>query len=106
MSDRDPRRFSRQTRLPEIGAAGQARLASASIALRSAGLARVVEERYVRASGLRVDDEHPTIDPARVDLADVAVLGLRHPAARDVAEGSLRALVALRAALSEPKGSA
>jgi hypothetical protein len=102
----DPRRYGRQLRLVEIGAAGQARICAASVVVRSVGLARDVEERYVRTSGLQVVDAGPSIEPARVEHeADVARLGLRHAEPRAVAEGALRALVALRAALARGDGS-
>jgi hypothetical protein len=47
--------------------------------------------------GASPSEAAPTVDPAAVDrLANVAALGLRHAPAREVAEGSLRALVAIR----------
>lgn len=96
----DARRYSRQTRLREVGAEGQERLCAAAVRLGSSGAVRAVEERYVRAAGMHVDDARPTVDPARVDReADPAPLGLRHAPAREVGEGALRALVAIRAVL-------
>lgn len=100
MSAPDPRRHGRQIRLADIGAEGQARLCASSVVLRSDGLTRAVEERYVRSSGIDIVDAAPTVDPARIDHdADASALGMRHAPAREVAEGALRALAAFRAAL-------
>ena len=42
------------------------------------------------------------VSPAHVDrAADIASLGLRHAPAREVAEGALRALAAIRSVLGE-----
>jgi len=79
-------------RLPEIGEAGQERLARANVALGGDGLARIVEERYLRACGVGIGDG----DPLPVDAS---VLGIANPAAHAVGEGALRALVAMRSVL-------
>lgn len=99
----DRQRYGRQTRLAEIGPSGQAKLSAAKVAVCSSGFVRTIEHRYVLGAGMtpREADEGteavPSVDPAEVDrLADVASLGLRHGPAREVAEGSLRALVAIR----------
>lgn len=88
----DRRRFGRQIRLAEIAEAGQARLCGARAPLTSRGFARTIEERYLRGAGLEIADE----GEARVEPE---TLGLRHPAAAEVAEGALAALVAIRAVL-------
>ncbi|MBX3188664.1 MAG: hypothetical protein KF819_16725 [Labilithrix sp.] len=90
-------RYGRQIRLPEIGEAGQARLAEAEIVLGGAGAAREIEATYLVRAGARVVHEG---DDAALSV-DVGALGLRHAAARDVAEGALRALVGIHAALKE-----
>jgi hypothetical protein len=107
-------RHGRQIRLAEIGEAGQARLASRAVAPSGAGLAREIEETYLARAGVRVragaarggagegsdatDDpgQAPAAAPARVDPS---ILGLRHGGAREVGEGALRALAAIRALL-------
>lgn len=88
----DRRRFGRQLRLAEIGEAGQERLLAATVALGGAGLAREVERTYVERAGARTTE-------GSTEEVDIASLELRHAAARDVGEGALRALVAMRAIL-------
>lgn len=92
----DRLRYTRQIRLPEIGEAGQARLAAAAIAPSGQGYARTIEATYLRLAGVGTvrEEEVGTLD------ADVSSLGVRDPAARDVAEGALRALAAIREALA------
>ena len=112
-------RHVRQSRLPEIGAAGQARLAQAGIDVPLTGFAADVAVRYLAGAGvgrLRVADASlaeagRAVDPAvavEVDpgverpghsAADADPL-LRHAAARDLARGAAWALGALRAALA------
>jgi hypothetical protein len=87
--------FGRQSRLPEIGDHGQARLCEARIALGGEGWVRTIEERYVRGIGAIVDDS------GRTFAVDANALGIESPAAREVAEGALRALVALRSILED-----
>ncbi len=104
---RDPRsrRYERQTRLADIGASGQAKLCAATVVIRSQGFVRAIEERYALASGMSesgMTEPAPTVAPERVDAAaNVDALGFRHTAAREVAEGALRALAAIRIALGE-----
>ncbi len=95
------RLYTRQIRLADVGEAGQAKLCAAKVSLRSQGFARTIEQRYVVCAGMaEAESELPTIDPSRVDeLANVCGLGLRHAAAREVAEGALHALAAIRTAL-------
>jgi molybdopterin/thiamine biosynthesis adenylyltransferase len=96
----DQRRYSRQTRLAEIGPSGQAKLCEAKVAIRSLGHVRTIERRYATASGMVETEATPTVAPAIVERdAAVERLGFRHAASRDVAEGALRALVAIRATL-------
>jgi hypothetical protein len=98
------RRYGRQMRLPEIGQGGQGKLCAAKVAVSSTGFVRTIEERYVRLAGMQVAEDEASVDPESGDVsADVTSLGLRHPPAREVAEGALRALIAIRTVL-ETKG--
>jgi hypothetical protein len=115
-------RHGRQTRLAEVGAAGQARIASSTIDVEIGGLAGEVATRYLAGAGvgrLRVSDPSlaavaASIDPAvRVTLLEISPgsapnrdaadegddLGFRDPGARDLARGAREALRALRGAL-------
>lgn len=97
----DRRRYTRQIRLADVGEAGQAKLCAAEVSLVTTGLARSIEERYVRGAGMRVrTGARQEGGPA----PDLAALGLRHGPARDVAEGALSALVLFRAALAASGG--
>jgi hypothetical protein len=84
-------RYTRQIRLPEIGEAGQARLASAEVCLTAKDEdAQALELGYLQAAGV-------TVVEGQRDLAvDVDALGVKDPAAKAVAEGALRALVAIK----------
>lgn len=91
-------RFGRQIRLAEIGVSGQLELRRARIAPGAVGDAERVESLYLAASGVGLAAPEPTATPPEV--AEVlAALDLAHPAARDAAEGALRALAAMRAVL-------
>lgn len=89
-------RYSRQIRLPEIGEHGQARLSSSEVRPSATGFARVVEALYLAHAGVRVVEGSD--DPAgATDVeAPLASLGLRHTAAREIADGALRALDTIR----------
>jgi len=89
------RRYGRQIRLPEIGEQGQAQLCAAEVALRTTGLSRLIEERYLVRAGL-----HATSSPASpIPESDMDGLGLRNEAARDVAKGAFAALSGICAVL-------
>ncbi len=112
-------RHSRQSRLADVGAQGQARIARAVAVVPGQGIAAEVAARYLAGAGvaaLRVRDE-PTaaaaravdpdvrvtvepglISPAPDDATTLAVL--TDPAACAVASGALLALRLLRAALA------
>lgn len=98
------RRYVRQSRLAEVGEAGQAKLCAAEVALGSTGFARLVEERYLRGAGLRIIDR-AGVDPAVTPESSAGIgepleaLELRHEGPREVAEGALRALAAISRAL-------
>lgn len=98
----EPRvRFSRQIRLPEIGEHGQARLSSSEVRPTARGFARVVESRYLALAGVRVVDDPPrATDDAGAD-DPIGELGLRHAAAREIADGALRALGVIRRVVDE-----
>ena len=91
----DRLRYTRQTRLPEIGETGQARLAAATVSARTEGFARSIETAYLRAAGVGRIEEDDT-----GEVVEVAALGIRDPAAREVAEGALAALVTMRKVLA------
>jgi hypothetical protein len=112
-------RHTRQARLAGVGAAGQASLAAAEVSVAGAGLAAEVEARYLAGAGIgaiRVasdgvaeaaralgDSEvRVTIAPELASAAamKLADLGASDAAARAVAEGAHRALVAIRTALA------
>jgi hypothetical protein len=110
-------RHGRQTRLAEVGSAGQARIASSTVDVALEGLAGEVATRYLAgagagcvrvgpADGARLAAIARSIDPAvRVEVVEFRSashedgLELRHPGARDVALGARLALRALRGAL-------
>ena len=96
-------RYGRQTRLPEIGEAGQARLAASQVVLRAAGPAQEIEATYLKAAGARVAASTPAKPEApgeaQAHAVALAGLGVRDSEARVVAEGALRALEAMRVIL-------
>jgi hypothetical protein len=101
-------RYGRQIRLPEIGEEGQARLEASEVVLGGADDAREVEAIYLRLAGVKVREAHGSASakarakakPDEKTATDaVKALGVRDLAARDVAEGAMRALVAMRAIL-------
>ena len=109
---RPARRYSRQTKLAVVGQAGQARIAAA-VASAGDGLAGWVAARYLAGAGvgqLRVGSEpiaqaaRAVDDSVRVEVTgeplaeDERFSGL-DPAAREVAVGAHRAVVALMRAL-------
>jgi proline racemase len=108
-------RYGRQTKLVEVGAIGQARIARARVDVHADGLAGEVAARYLAGAGVgcvRVRTEHlasvaRAVDPA-VEVEVVPALecdvqrtldDFRDPAARAVAQGAYLALRALRAAI-------
>lgn len=104
----DGTRHTRQVRLAEVGESGQARLDASEVVLGGAGDAREVEALYLRLAGVQVREAHATMSaktkakakPEDKSVALVlAALGVRDRAARDVADGALRALVAMRTIL-------
>jgi hypothetical protein len=84
--------------LPEIGEAGQERLGAREVTTESTTAdAREIEVAYLRAAGVRVRDVEPKLKASTTAKAQLDALALGDPAARDVAEGALRALCAMRA---------
>jgi hypothetical protein len=102
-------RYGRQIRLPEIGEAGQARLLASEVVIAGVGDARTVEAAYVARAGMRVVDDANAEAKARakavtdgsdkIHTATLAALGLEDSAAREVGDGALRALLAMRKVL-------
>lgn len=113
-------RHARQSKLTEIGAGGQAKIAAATVAVSLDGVAADIAARYLAGAGvavLRVRDPAfaegaRALEPAlgvavvafEVEAAGVSVVTddarrvddvLRDPAARDLARGALAALRAL-----------
>lgn len=102
-------RHGRQIRLAEIGEAGQERLVCTDVVLGATGTAREIEAAYAARSGMRV------VDDARADAKErareeadgraaartrvLASLGIDDARALEVADGALRALLAMRRAL-------
>jgi hypothetical protein len=84
-------RFTRQTRLPEVGRAGQAHLEAAVIQLATRGDASDIERRYLEAAGVKRVE--PLAQSSPVHLLPFEV---RDPAVREVARGAHAALAALR----------
>jgi hypothetical protein len=117
-------RHGRQTRLAEVGAAGQMRISSACVAVRLEGVAGAVAVRYLAGAGagdLRVPSlelaaQARAVDPAIQVEVDAALrpsgappaspFSLRHPSADALALGAYTALVALRDALRHGPGGA
>jgi hypothetical protein len=107
-------RHDRQSRLAEVGSAGQARIDAATVEVRLDGLAGEIATRYLAGAGVgrvRVGDRAladvaTSIDPGvRVEVGAprvaVAVQGdaapdLRDPEAREAARGAREALRVLR----------
>lgn len=89
----DAARYLRQILLPEIGAAGQARLAASSAAVAGEGLAHEIAATYARGAGFGA----VTAGPIDIDVLAPAAL-CETPAARAVLAGSRAALAAIRAA--------
>ena len=109
-------RHDRQSRLADVGVAGQERIAAATVEVQADGLAGEVAARYLAGAGvgcLRVRDgalaaAAAAIDPSvRVEVASRTPeasstdesSGFRDPSARDVARGAREALRTLRGLL-------
>ncbi len=108
-------RFTRQSRLTEIGARGQAAIEASDVHLGHGGVAGAVAARYLAGAGVRrihAHDAGAARAAASVDASAVVTLDsdraaeplpaaflLEDPAARAVAEGAHDALVVLKAVL-------
>ncbi len=84
-------RFARQQQLTSVGELGQARIVAATYMVGDdAGVTSLVARQYLeRAGALR-------FEPAGTTPTFVHAAELRHPAAREFAEGAWRALAQLR----------
>ena len=107
----DLARHGRQSRLPEVGEAGQALLEASEVVLGGAGDAREVEAAYLRLAGVKVREAYAsakakarTKPDEKVAADALKALAVRDLAARDVADGAMRALVAIRAILGVDGG--
>jgi len=108
-------RYTRQERLVEVGTRGQERLSGLRVRVAGSGLAAEVEALYLAGAGvttLEVDSEQVAAAARGINPeVDVAVGSSLSPStgtsmelragASEVAEGALRALITLRAALQE-----
>ncbi len=88
-------RFTRQIRLAEVGALGQARLEAtvAQLAAPEGGCARAVEATYLERAGVKVKNE-PSAIPSSTEWLEALA-----PAAREVGSGAYAALMTMRRAL-------
>ncbi|MFO0762813.1 MAG: hypothetical protein U0359_40625 [Byssovorax sp.] len=95
-------RFLRQILLPEIGAAGQARIERARAAVGGGpSLAHEAAALYAEGAGFAA------IDPGAIDVDALAPLSIVNtPAARAVCAGSRAALAEIRRAALAPAGEA
>lgn len=88
-------RFVRQILLPEIGEAGQARLAQARAAVGGPSLAHEIAGLYARGAGFA------ELVPGAIDVDALAPVSLvSTPAARALLAGSRAALAEIRRAVS------
>jgi hypothetical protein len=97
VSDGD--RYSRQTRLREVGVHGQARLAQATLSVQGREAAET-ETRYLERAGVRAVRSDP--DAAPQPFAHAAIF--RNPACRNEAAAAWRALQKTLAVLNEVGG--
>ena len=86
-------RFTRQTRLVEVGEIGQAKIAAAEARVRPAGLAGEIEARYLEAAGVGAVRRAPDAP------APSCPISFDDEGARAVGEGAWRALAQLRRVL-------
>jgi len=94
----DHERYGRQIRLLEIGEAGQERLLASEVAAGGKYDAREVEVAYLVGAGVQVKDADAEVD-AKAEAeakAQAKALGVKDPAVREVADGAMRALLAMR----------
>ena len=113
-------RHARQSKLAEVGAIGQGRIAEARVDVRLEGLAADIAARYLAGAGvagLRVREARDVegaralvpglsvdVDPGlSVDSAGPS-FGLRDATCAEFARGAYAALLALRTALREDAG--
>jgi hypothetical protein len=112
-------RHRRQTRLTEVGAGGQERLAGARVEVRVDGLAAHVAVRYLAGAGVgqlqvraaSLAAAASAVDPGvrvavepRLPVEPGEAFDLSDPAARAVAAGAMAALNAVKGALGMLRG--
>ena len=88
-------RTTRQARLPEVGVEGNARLASAKVALVCTGTAAAYERRYLQGAGMYVVDAGDANCKPKTK-AEALVPPDLHPAAQALWEGADAALGHIR----------
>jgi hypothetical protein len=97
----DPARFVRQVLLPEIGEAGQARIAATVASVDGEGLAHEVATLYARGAGFR------EVAPGVIDRESLAPSSLvTHAAARDVLAGARATLAVMRGTRADDRAPA
>jgi hypothetical protein len=97
-------RYTRQSRLVEVGERGQARLMATHVRVPAEGLAHEIEARYLAGAGLQVV-RAPREEAVVRDVDPEPGHAFADPAAREVAEGARRALDAILRALHVPATS-
>ncbi len=90
-------RYARQQQLVAVGELGQARIVAATYQVGDdASVTSSVARQYLQRAGAG------RFEPARDVPEFVHAAELRHPAAREFAEGAWRALAQLRSVLARP----
>jgi hypothetical protein len=90
-------RYARQQQLASVGELGQARIVAATYSVGDdASVPSVVARQYLRRAGAE------RFEPVGAVPTFVHAAELRHPAAREFAEGAWRALAQLRRVLDCP----
>ncbi|MDB4994655.1 MAG: hypothetical protein JWM74_2087 [Myxococcaceae bacterium] len=97
-------RYTRQSRLADVGERGQERLLGTQARVPEGGLAHEIEARYLAAAGVKVV-RAPRAEGAALEVDPEPGHMFADPAARAVAEGARRALDVICAALATPESS-
>ena len=92
-------RYTRQSRLAEVGERGQERLLATQARVPEGGLAHEIEARYLAAAGLQVT-RAPRDEGAALEVDPEPGHAFADPASRAVAEGARRALDVIGHALA------
>jgi hypothetical protein len=92
-------RYTRQSRLADVGERGQQRLLGTQARVPEGGLAHDIEARYLAAAGVQVV-RAPREQGAALEVDPEPGHVFADPAARAVAEGARRALDVIRGVLA------